>query len=80
MYGSWCRAADLAPPISPSGWSIRVYPVGPSTIGTGSVEENSKADVSTDSTPVSTRGRNRQERNAATFAATAISSSAAPST
>ena len=80
MYGSPCRAADRAPPISPSGCSIRVYPVGPSTIGTGSVEEKTKPDVSADATPASTRGRNRQERKAATFAATAISSSAAPST
>ena len=80
MYGSPRRAAARAPPISPSGCSIRVYPVGPSTIGTGSVEEKTGADVSAEATPASTRGRNRQERKAATFAATAISSSAAPST
>jgi hypothetical protein len=80
VYGSPRRAAARAPPISPSGCSIRVYPVGPSTIGTGSVAEKTGADVSDEATPASTRGRNRQERKAATFAATAISSSAAPST
>jgi len=57
-----------------------VYPAGPSSIGTGSVEPNTGAAVSADATPASTRGRNRHERNAAVFAADAISSSAAPST
>ena len=80
VYGSPWRKAERAAPISPSGCSIRVYPVGASTIGTGSVEPSTGADVSVDSTPASTRGRNRQERKAATFAATEISSSAAPST
>ena len=80
VYGSPCRAADRADPISPSGCIIRVYPVGASTIGAGKVEPNTGADVSARSTPASTRGRNRQQRKAAMFEATEISSSAAPST
>jgi hypothetical protein len=80
VYGTPCRSADLAAPISPSGCSIRVYPAGPSSRGTGSVAPRTAADVSAAATPASTRGRNRQDRNAATFAAIPISSSAPPST
>ena len=36
VYGSPCRIAERAAPISPSGCIIRVYPAGPSTSGTGS--------------------------------------------
>ena len=81
VYGSPCRSADRAAPISPSGCIIRVYPVGPEQQRHRQRRRRGPAaDVSAAPTPASTRGRNRQDRNAATFAATAISSSAAPST
>ena len=80
VYGSPCRSAARAAPISPSGCIIRVYPAGPSSSGTGSGEPSTGVVVSSVPTPASARGRNRHARNAASFARTAISSSAAPST
>ena len=80
VYGSPCRNAERAAPISPSGCIIRVYPAGLSSSGTGTGLSSTADEVSADATSASTRGRNRHCRKAATLRPAASSSSAAPST
>ncbi len=79
-YGSPCRSAARAAPISPAGCIIRVYPVGASASGSGRSRSSNRAEVSTVVISGSARGWKRQRRNARTLAASDSSSSAPPST